>query len=214
MTLQVPTTTVSSSTGSFSPWSTPGLWDAINIAGVQYGYALTPGIGGSVTVKRACRAYKWDHKKPRGASGTVPTFGGLDTRPFDLLLHCWTGPQFDYLYDVMIPCVSAAAGTSLSCYHPQLFMVGITAVVIDQFSFDHVGQPGDREYDLRIEVHEFRLPPPVNATKTPAAAKQTTSDPTGKNPGRKPSPAVQAAIDANKAAHDRLKAAQGLPVGT
>lgn len=190
-------------TQSISPWDQPERWDSINLAGVTYGWGTNPDIGGNVEVNRCVRHYRIDHKDPSGGDGSQPTYLGIQPREFDVLFHCWTNQQFDYLSSTVLPAITNRGKAPQGVVHPRLMLLGITNVIIETISFDHVGQEGDRNYVLKVIVSEFRRPPPVNVTTSPTKSLPATGSPAT---GQQPKTANQLAIEANNATIDRLKA--------
>ena len=115
--------------GSSSPWSVPGSWDSIQIAGVTYGVNSPPTttlvtqevafgttiqnvptsqfapVGGKVRIKGAERFYKIDIKDPQGSDGWTITYRGLRPKPFDIEFYIWTQAQFDYFVGSIIPAI-------------------------------------------------------------------------------------------------------------
>lgn len=198
------------SPGSTSPWGAPGLWDSINIAGVQYGWGLNPSVGGKVVVRKPCRHYRIDQKTPNGGDGSIQTYSGVEPKEFDVDFHMWTEAQWQAVTTQVVPAITYA-GTkgkvqAYSMYHPATFLLSITSVEIIRIGAPEniLAEQGDRHYVLTVIVREFRKPPPaVNVTKTPDFVGPPAPPGLGLPQGRPPSPARQQALDALKAAKDK-----------
>lgn len=128
-TLVLPTTTITSGFGS--PWSNPGGWDTIWIAGVYYGWG-SPGsaiiqgpatlaalqqkaqvIGGVVRVRGAKRSYRLDTKQPKGQDGWLVTYRGKKANSFEIIFTMWTQNQYDYFTQNVLPGLFYGAGANL-----------------------------------------------------------------------------------------------------
>ena len=217
--------------GSSSPWTVPGSWDSIQIAGVIYGVNGPPTtqlitqevstgltvinvpttqfqpVGGKVRIKGAERFYKIDIKDPQGSDGWTITYRGLRPKPFDIEFYIWTQAQYDYFTGSVLPAIqySGTKGKvqALQVYHPSLSVINISQVFVHKIgAIEQISE--DLLFKCTVNVSEYLNPPPLNTTTTPLGAKATNA---ATSPGLQPPTAVNQRL--NIIAHLKAQVAAG-----
>ena len=152
--------------GTLDPFSNPGAWDAIVIAGQQ-----APGIlllHGGIEFKRA---FEWDQKKGKGTLGATATFVGQPLAKGVIKLMFWTKAHF-IAWSQFVPLLkydpTKIAPQAVDIYHPSLADVNITSVIIEEIGIPHP-QPGTW-YLTEIHFLEYRPPPAISAVDTPTGS--------------------------------------------
>lgn len=226
------TITVDAFSGN-SPWDSPGNWDSITIGGVVYGLnspdSNTPAqqslgtqvvpiansflpVGGKVRIRGASRFYKFDIKNPPGSDGWTMTYRGIEPKDFYIDFFIWTGLQYDYFVNNVIPAITYS-GTKKTVQpvivqHPALDAVSIYAIIMREIgSVEPVNHDSADMYKCTLRVCEYLRPPPVNTTATPVAVKATNQLTT---PGLVPLTASEQRLKIIEALNARV-AADGLP---
>jgi hypothetical protein len=148
--------------------------------------APSPTPNGYVVIEGAERRFSWDPKHGKAQEGWLPTYQGTKGKQFKLRFRMWTDSQFQYwlqyrkMFDYLLLKLNAgatvvgsqstAAGNqvnALAVSNPKLAMVGIKAIYCEVI---HEMKPfGDKgEYEVQVDVWEFRPPPPRNTVSTPS----------------------------------------------
>jgi hypothetical protein len=192
-----------------SPFDYPTTWNQITVSGQVW--------TGKIDVKRASRKYWWDNKTPPGQEGQNQTYRGRKFPPFTLTFYFWDTAGFNawmlfsqlFLFDG-----TKAAPQPFDIYHPAL-----AAVWISQVQCEELRAPeklsDDGMYAAEVELVEFKPPPALNVTATPAGAANTNAS----APGPTPDPALDALM-AEEAALYNTAVGEGLesplpaPVGS
>lgn len=179
--MAIPTTTLA--LGIPDPFSFPGVWDTITVAGVQW--------QGKFEIRGAKRSYKWQVKDGAGVEGATETYRGKTPPPFHIRFYIWT--EVMYVEWTSFVTLFQYNGTKIGgnvspvdISHPQLNLLGITQVICESVGgLEKVSD--DLMFAADIELREFFPPVLQNATKTPLAA---SVSPPITFPGFKPSQAV------------------------
>jgi hypothetical protein len=149
-----------------------------------------PTPNGYVVIEGAERRYSWDPKHGKAQEGWNPTYQGTKGKQFKIKFRMWTDAQFQYwlqyrkMFDYLLLKLNAGAtvvgvtgGTAsaiatgtqvnaLKVRHPKLSMLGISAIYCENVGeLKPVGDKG--EWEVQVDVWEFRPPPPRNTVGTP-----------------------------------------------
>lgn len=152
--------------GTLDPFSNPGAWDAIVIAGQQApGILLMPG---GIEFKRA---FAWDQKKGKGTLGATATFVGQPLAKGTIKLVFWTQAHF-VAWSQFVPLLkydpTKVAPQAVDIYHPALADVDITSVIIEEIG---IPQPNlDKRYIVELHFLEYLPPPAISAVDTPTTS--------------------------------------------
>lgn len=161
-----------------NPIDHPEAWDAIRIGGV-----VSPGLCEVTGFKRP---FGWDKKKGKGAAGETLTFAQLPLAEGTVTFKLWTREHFQ-AWKTFRPLFkwdpTKKKGSPLDIYYPSLDDLDIKSVVAKEIGAIEKTSKG--MYTITIPLIEYRPPPPVAATKTPAGSKTNGS---GTQPGKSTDP--------------------------
>lgn len=152
--------------GTLDPFSNPGAWDAVVIAGQQApGILLMPG---GIEFKRA---FAWDVKKGKGTLGATATFVGQPLAKGTIKLVFWTMQHF-VAWSQFVPLLkydpTKIAPQAVDIYHPALADVNITSVIIEEIG---IPMPQlDKRYIVELKFLEYLPPPAISAVDTPTTS--------------------------------------------
>jgi len=168
---------VASLLGGPSPFSLPAIWDSISFGLGAYTWS------GKIEFRGARRHFSWQHKQGPGRKGTVDTFRGTHTHPFEMVLYVIDEAQWQLLpgllqffnYDDLklgpdgLPLINP-----IDISHPALQFVGIHQVLCEWIEAPMVRQEREGDVLVRFGLHEFIPVLPQNVTKTPIAVSVPT----------------------------------------
>ena len=159
-----------------SPFDNPQNWDSIEVAGVLWGPAATPGAG-HIVVRRAKRSYKWEKKIPKGQVGERQTWVGRHFPPFELVFHFWDTNGYNawQQFSSLFIYADETAPPALSIYHPALNLVGISSVIVVEVGAPELMNEGG-EYTAVVTLEEFKPVTAKNITSSPAGASNTIGE--------------------------------------
>jgi hypothetical protein len=152
--------------GTLDPFSNPGAWDVIVIAGQQApGILLMPG---GIEFKRG---FAWDQKKGKGTLGATITFVGQPLAKGHIKLVFWTAAHF-VAWSQFVPLLkydpTKITPQAVDIYHPSLADVNITSVVIEEIG---IPEPQiDKRYIVELHFIEYQPPPAISAVDTPTTS--------------------------------------------
>lgn len=143
-----------------NPIDNPVLYDVVTIAGLT--------SQGVISWPDGERAFDWDTKKGKGASGATTTFQGRDIATPTIEFRFWTPEQVDWYHEQLLPLLTKAleapSPTALEIYHPTLAALGIEAVQVKKIGT--LSRKKGGLYTVKIEFTEYRPPKPIKGTGT------------------------------------------------
>jgi hypothetical protein len=154
-----------------SPFRFPELWDSISFGGGAFTWS------GKIEIRGASRYYKWQQKNSPGRKGATQTFQATFPKPFTIKFFIWTDSQWTLLPGLLQVFFYDGSKTApdgsplivpVDIYHPQLAMVDIFQVVIDEIMSPEVDQERSGWATMLVKMREF-LPPVPASVKTPVA---------------------------------------------
>ena len=170
-----------------SPFVDPVAYMSVTVSGMTIG----PKDGtGKVSLQRAGRPYKWQTKDASGQDGNTKTYKGKKSPDFELIFWLWTDAHFaawqqmantSFIYDA-----SKTTVDPVDVYRPELAMVGISQMIVDECGAPEQVGEGTLMWKAVVKCSEYFPPILVNVTQTPPGA--TNADPTA--PGTTPDPAL------------------------
>lgn len=124
---------------------------------------------GKADIGKPKRTFKWDKKEAPGTAGDSITYRGSRIVDFVIELTFWEAEQIDE-WDVKRPALepNPKAIKALDVNHPVLERQKVFSIVVEEIvELFHVGKG---EWHAQIGCTEYRPPPKVNATATPAGS--------------------------------------------
>jgi hypothetical protein len=160
--------------GGASPFQFPILWDEL-LVGTQ---PNTFTWSGRVDFRGARRHFSWQHKQGPGVKGTVNTFRGTHTHPFEMIVWVWTDEQWRLLPQLLAFFDYDGTKTGpdglpmvfpVDIYHPALSFLGIGQVLCEWIESPDVDKERSGHALVKFGLHEY-LPEiaTTNVTVTPA----------------------------------------------
>ena len=154
-----------------SPFRFPAIWDSLSLGGGAFTWS------GRVDFKAARRVFSWQHKLGPGVKGTVDTFRGTHTHPFEMIVWVWTDAQWQLLPGLLAFFQTDGTKTGpdglplanpVEIYHPALASVDITQVTCEWIEAPEVDKDRSGHAIWRFGLHEFiPVVQNTNVTKTP-----------------------------------------------
>lgn len=178
---------MSSPTPTFDPIQFSNYWSRFLLAGVT-----SPGTIPRGGIRGFKRETGWDKKKGKGVKGAYLT---LTTQPpceGTIALQLFTAADFASWDDFVARALSIAPekqkSTGLSIYYPGFSSIGLTAVVVKNYSPPE--HQGKSLYVVTIELIEWSQPPAVSIVSTPSKT-GPDGNPNGAPPVKERSPQQQ-----------------------
>jgi hypothetical protein len=178
-----------------SPLQYPQEWDVINIGGVD-----SPGV---CVVGKTKRHNVFDVKRGKGVKGATITYEGDEPASFDVTFTLWRDPKVtsptdpdDFAnWEAFVPLLrydpSKKTMQAVDIYHPSLVPIDINRVLCEDIG--NIVHVGDLKYEVEVRFLEYRPPPPVDVTTTPAGSKATVKKPDADPAAEPEDPAIQKA---------------------
>ena len=183
-----------------NPLENAGDFDAIYIGGTR-----SPGVIAVNGIEGFRRKTKWDKKLGKGSKGAVSTLTQEPPAEGRITFLLWLPHHWDD-WATFLPLLQytpdKGAEQAVSVYHPELYALGISALVTEEIGLiTHLGRG---RYERIVQFHEWQQPPAVSIVETPSAARVYT-DPNP--PGDTPDPDI---VEAKRQASELLGQA-GIP---
>lgn len=159
---------------TLDPIKNSNLWHAFTLKGIS-----SPGTIPKGGVKGFKRKIGWDEKKGKGTQGATLTLTSQPPAKGSFTLQLFT-PQDFTDWDTFVTSVlsinpAQQQATGLAIYYPGLSAVGLTNVVVEEYSAPE--HKGKGLYEVEVHLIEWQQPPPVNVTSTPDST-SPDADPT------------------------------------
>lgn len=162
-----------SPTPTLNPIQNANSWHTFTLGGQQ-----SPGTIPRGGIRGFKRETGWDKKKGKGLQGATLT---LKTQPpveGSIALQLITATDFAN-WDAFVSNALSISPTKqqaqgLAIYHPQFSSIGLTTVVVKNYSAPE--HQGKGMYVATVELIEWAPPPPVNITSTVTATKPDVPD--------------------------------------
>lgn len=139
------------------------VWDTIVIAGIAY--------SGKAEVDDATRGRKVDQAKRSGGEGAHLVIKRRELAKPKITLTGWTQAHYEEMDRIARACVplgSAERHNAVDVSHPALLFHAIDKVFVSEI--DGPTPKDNGTFELVLTAHEWRPPPPRNASRRPTTA--------------------------------------------